>query len=80
MPRPMTRRPPRLEPDEPEEPDALRAWLLPPLLDLLPVLRDPRLALPFPAVEPPLPLALIPPLLPPLLLPLPLCFAIVTLR
>lgn len=48
------------EPLERDEPDALRALLLLPLLllfDLLPELRDPLLELPFP------PLALIPPLL-----------------
>jgi hypothetical protein len=72
MPRPMTRRPP-VDPDEPgalrlllerDEPEALRALLLPllfprlldVLLELLVELRPP-LPLPFP------PLALIPPLL-----------------
>jgi len=76
IPRPITRRPVvELEPDDPpgallelperDDPEALRALLLPPLfpllLELLPepplALRDPLLELPFP------PLALIPPLL-----------------
>ena len=69
MPRPMTRRP-LAEPEDPDalreplerdEPEALRALLLPPLfpllLELLEELRDPLLELPLP------PLAPIPPLL-----------------
>lgn len=71
IPRPMTRRLPRVEPEEPDEPEALRgdeaealrALLLPPLFDRLPllVLLDrPLLLLPLLELLLP-PLALIPP-------------------
>lgn len=78
MPRPITRRlPVRLLLEDPE---ALRALLLPLFFDRLPVPREPPVELLREPLEPPRPLALIPPR--PLPLPLPplLCFAIMILR